>query len=133
MPKTNEEVLFIIHWIFKRHDNGILLGPFTKENCPFPCVHFSSLFTVPRSDLRARTVCHLSSPRRGVSVNDCISEEAKAVSSIQFKEVAKFVHGLGFDARLWLVDAKDAYYRLPIKKKYWKYMGIKCFDSITAV
>ena len=130
MPKTNEEVLFITHWIFKRYDNGILLGPFTEENCPFPYVHFSPLFTVPRPDLRARTVCHLSSPKRGVSVNDCIPDDAKVVSYIQFREVAEFVYNLGVDAQLWLVDAKDAYYRLPIKRKYWKYMGIKFFDYI---
>ena len=107
-----------------------MLGPFTEETCPFPYVHFSPLFTVPRPDLRVRTVCHLSSPKKGVSVNDCIRDDAKAVQYIQFKEVAKFVHSLGYDARLWLVDAKDAYYRVPIKKKYWKYMGIKIFKFI---
>ena len=29
-----------------------------------------------------------------------------------------------------MVDAKDAYYRIPIKRKYWKYMGIKWFGLI---
>ena len=106
------------------------MGPFTKENCHFPYVYFSPLFTVPKPNLRARTVCHLSAPKNGTSVNACIPQEAKNVRYILFSDVAKFVYNLGFDARLWLVDAKDAYYRVPIKKKYWKYMGIKWFDYI---
>ena len=37
---------------------------------------------------------------------------------------------MGYDARLWVVDAKEAFYRVPIQRKYWKYMGIKWFGII---
>ena len=37
---------------------------------------------------------------------------------------------MGYDARLWVVDAKDAFYRVPIKQRYWRYMGIKWFGLI---
>ena len=40
------------------------------------------------------------------------------------------MYDLGFDAKLWVVDAKEAFYRVPIKSKYWKYMGIKWFGII---
>ena len=40
------------------------------------------------------------------------------------------MYDLGYDARLWVVDAKDAYYRVPIKQQYWKYMALKWFGLI---
>ena len=129
--KTSQEDQYsIAQWIVERHASGILLGPFTDDTCPFDNVHFSPLFTVPKPDLKKRIVAHLSFPRWGVSVNDCIHDDAKAVQYILFREVCKFVYDLGYDARLWVVDAKDAYYRVPIKKKYWRYMGIKYFGMI---
>ena len=130
LPKTAHETIQESNWIAKRHKNGILLGPFSPENCPFQNVHFSPLFTVPKPNLRSRTVCHLSSPRKGTSVNACIPDECKKVKYLSFQDVCQFVHDLGVGAYLWLVDAKDAYYRVPIKKKYWKYMGIRWFNNI---
>ena len=130
IPVSDDQQLAITRWIVKRHAAGILLGPFTTQNCPFKKLHFSPLFTVPKPDALWRIVAHLSSPRWGVSVNDCIYKEAKDVSYIYFTEVAEFVHSLGYDARLWVIDAKDAYYRVPIKKQYWRYMAIKWFGII---
>ena len=130
LKTSQEEQWDITHWIIKRHASGILLGPFTEDNCPFDNVNYAPLFTVPKPDGTKRVVAHLSFPRWGTSVNDCISDAANAVRYIYFSEVAKFVYDLGYDARLWVVDAKDAYYRVPIKKKYWRYMGIKWFGVI---
>ena len=106
------------------------MGLFTDETNPYPNLHFSPLFTVLKPDFVQRVVCHLSYPSWGTSVNDCIPEHYKSVSYIQFAEVAKFVYDLGYDARLWVVDAKEAFYRVPVNKKYWKYMGIKWFGII---
>ena len=130
IPVTETGILEITRWIIKRHISGILLGPFTDATCPFEDLHFSPLFTVLKPDFAQRVVCHLSYPTWGTSVNDCIPDEAKAVSYISFAQVAKFVYSLGYGAQLWVVDAKEAFYRVPIKKKYWKYMGIKWFGII---
>ena len=130
LSSDKDEQLDITKWLVKRHASGVLLGPFAEDNCPVDGVRVSPLFTVPKPDFTRRTVAHLSYPKNGISINDCIDEAAKAVSYISFVEVAKFVYDLGYDARLWVVDAKDAYYRVPIKKQYWKYMGIKWFGFI---
>ena len=123
-------ILEITRWIIKRHASGILLGPFTSDNCPFSDVHFSLLFTVLKPDFVQRVVCHLSYPNWGTSVNDCILEDYKHVTYITFAQVARFVYDLGYDARLWIVDAKEAFYRVPVKSKYWKYIGFKWFGII---
>ena len=130
LKSSQQEQLDTTYWLVDKHKLGILLGPFTEETCPFPDVVYSPLFTVPKPDGKRRIVAHLSYPTWGVSVNDCINEDAKAVQYILFTQVAEFVYNLGYDARLWVVDAKDAYYRIPIKRKYWKYMGIKWFGLI---
>ena len=130
IPTTSHEKLDITLWLDKRHAAGQLLGPFTEDTCPYKDAHFSPVFTVSKPDFGTRIVGHLSFPHWGVSVNDCIDELAKHVTYILFVEVAKFVYDLGYDARLWVVDAKDAYYRIPIKEKYWKYMAIKWLGFI---
>ena len=130
LPTTESDDFEITQWIVKRHASGILLGPFTEESCPFPQLYFAPLFTVAKPLFKRRVVGHLSWPRKGVSVNDCIDPAAKAVSYILFTELAKFIYDLGPGAFLWVVDAKDAYYRVPIKSKFWKYMAIKWFGVI---
>ena len=130
IPVSTDQQLSITRWLVKRHAAGILLGPFTAENCPFKQLYYSPVFTVPRPDALWRVVAHLSSPRWGVSINDCIPKESKEVAYIYFTELARFIHELGYDARLWVIDAKDAYYRILIKERYWKYMAIKWFGLI---
>ena len=130
IPTTPQEQLDITLWLVKRHDAGQLLGPFTDETCPIKDVHFSPVFPVPKPDYTSRIVAHLSYPHWGISVNDCIDELSKQVSYILFVQVAQFVYELGYDARLWVVDAKDAYYRIPIKEAYWKYMAIRWLGMI---
>ena len=110
---------------------GILLGPFLPDTIPYATIFIAPLWTRIKPNFKRRVVCHLSNPKKwGVSVNDCINPAAKAVQYITFVELCQFVYDLGYDARLWVVDAQDAYYRVPIKEQYWKYMGIKWFGVI---
>ena len=122
---TVEDEMEVTKWIKKRHDGGILLGPWPVGKCPIKGLHYSPLFTVPKPDGSSRIVAHLSYPRWGTSVNDCIDEAAKRVQYISLPEVARRIYNMGYDARIWVVDAKDAYYRVPIPSHYWRYMAIK--------
>ena len=131
VPTTVPQDLSITNWIVKCHQKGFLLGPFQDELLPYDVVYTSPLFTVSKPDFKRRVVCNLSHPKfNGVSVNDCIDPAAKAVQYISFVELCLFVYELGYDARLWIVDAQDAYYRVPIKEKYWKYMGIRWYGYV---
>ena len=131
IPTVESQDIFITNWIVKCHKKGFLLGPFTASNCPFKNLIFAPLFTVLKPDFKQRIVCNLShGSKDGNSVNDCINPSATSVRYISFKEVASFVHALGPNAYLWIVDAQDAYYRVPIKQKYWRYFAIKWFGFI---
>ena len=126
IPTVLSQDIFITNWILKCHAKGFLLGPFTESNCPIKNLYFSPLFTVLRPDFRQRVVCDLSHGKKeGGSINDCIVPFATEVQYISFVAVATFVHALGPGAYLWIVDAQDAYYRVPIKRKYWHYLAIK--------
>ena len=108
-----------------------MLGPFTVANCPIKQLVFAPIFTVLKPNFKQRIVVDMSySKGDGISVNDCVVQEAKDVVYISFVQVAQFVYDLGYDARLWIVDAQDAYYRVPIKPKYWRYNAIKWFGFI---
>lgn len=130
LPTDKWMDIAITNWVIKCANKGFLLGPFTADNCPFDRLFFSPLFAVPKPDLSWRIINHLSYPKFGVSVNDLLSDEAKHVQYIRFTEVCSFVYKLGKGAKLWVVDAKDAYYRVPIKRQYWQYMGIKWYGYI---
>ena len=130
LPTTLKMDEWITNWILKSVTKGFLLGPFTEQTVPIKNLVYSPLFAVPKPDLTWRIICHLSHPRRwGVSVNDMIDDVYKHVTYMSFTELVKFVYDLGHDARIWAVDAKDAYYRVPIKSKYWRYMGIKWYGK----
>ena len=49
----------------------------------------------------------------------------KTVQYVSFREVVNLVNNAGKGAYIFLIDAQDAYYRVPIQKEDWKYMGIK--------
>ena len=96
IPVSEASQFAITRWLLKRHAAGILLGPFTVDTCPYPDLHFSPLFTVLRPDALLRVVQHLSFPKWGISVNDCIQEEAKEVSYMYFTDIAEFIYTLGY-------------------------------------
>ena len=128
LPTSVGQDIAITNWIVKCHKKGFLLGPFTDDTLPYTVVYLAPLFTVIKPDWKKRIVCNLSHPKRwGISVNDCIDQAAKTVQYISFVELCRFIYDLGYDARLWVVDAQDAYYRVPIKERYWRYMGIRWF------
>ena len=49
----------------------------------------------------------------------------KTVQYIRFKEVVNLVNNAGPGAFIFLIDAQDAYYRVPTHPDDWKFMGIK--------
>ena len=120
----------ITNWIVAGIGKGHVIGPFTAKNNPFTNYVISPLFTVPKAvdDIvkRHRIIHHLSaSGTNGISVNDVVPDTWKHVQYTTFKEVVKLAYELGPGAYIWTVDAQDAYYRVPIKKKFWPFMGFK--------
>ena len=130
IPLTAEVQLAITEWLAKGISKGFILGPFEGGTCPVSNLVCSPLFAVEKPPLngvkRWRPIQHLSYPREdwGVSINDLIDPKSKEVHYTSFYDVLKLVVNVGPYGYLWVVDAQDAYYRVPIKSKYWKYFGV---------
>ena len=82
-------------------------------------------FDLADEDKKWRAIHHLSHPRTGGSLNAGLQEEWTTVQYVQFREVVRMVQHLGVGAKLWTVDAKDAYLRVPIKADCIKFL---CFQ-----
>ena len=125
----------ITNWVASGLVKGHVIGPYSKSRIPFADYVISPLFTVPKpsDDLvkKHRIIHHLSYDVDGEesSVNDILEENWKHVSYTKFTEVVELASALGPGAYLWTVDAQDAYYRVPIKRKYWHLMGFKWLNQ----
>ena len=135
LPLIKQFKIAIAHWLVKRVNKGYILGPFRVGEAVAKGVvdslHCSPLFAVFKPKevdyiKQVRPIQHLSYPKKGgISVNDLIDDSWKRVSYTSFKEVVRLVQAVGKGGYIWTIDLQDAYYRLPVKKKYWHLMGIK--------
>ena len=122
---TKEEKRGISEWIVKGINKGYINGPFDLDFDFGWKIKIAPLFTVPKP-VGIRPIVHLSYKGSALySINDLIVEELATVQYIAFKEVVHLVQSQGVGAWLFVVDAQDAYYRVPIHKSDYQYMGIK--------
>ena len=128
IPLNNKEKNAIRDWFIKGRIKGYICGPF-DDNYKFPWpLHISPLFVVPKPlKDEYRPICHLSHKQNEnqYSVNDILSEDEKHVQYVQFKEIVEMMLNAGKNAYMWTIDAQDAYYRVPIHRDDYKYMGLK--------
>ena len=118
----------ISDWIVKGVNKGYIAGPYDLDY-KFPWqLHCSPLFVVPKPGFRKyRPIVHLSWKQYGkyFSVNELLCEYMKTVQYIKFKQVVNLVNNAGHRAYIFLIDAQDAYYRVPIHPDDFKYNGLK--------
>ncbi|MCP4478643.1 MAG: hypothetical protein GY818_11175 [Planctomycetaceae bacterium] len=136
LPTTVEQKLRVTEWIVDKREKGALWGPWRDISEMPDCLdglRVSPLGTVKKgvhlgkdwTTREWRVIHHLSHPKGGVSVNSSIDDEFKLVSYVKFRMVVFMIWLLGPGALLWTIDAKDAYLRVPIKQKCYKFMGCK--------
>ena len=125
---TYHEKQAITEWLLKGVGKGFICGPFDLDfNFPWP-LHCSPLFVVPKPGFRKyRPIVHLSWKQFGYmrSINELLCEYMKTVTYISFREVVNLVNNAGKGAFIFLIDAQDAYYRVPIHPSDFKYNGLK--------
>ena len=136
MEMSHKQRSAITEWVVKGVNRGYIAGPFTLDfKFPFK-LHTSPLFVVPKPTLNEwRTIAHASyrGKQRGFSVNDLIKPEQKKVRYVSVKEIVRMIRAAGKNACIWVVDAEDAYYRLPVHPSQYKYLGLKwlrAYDDI---
>ena len=118
----------ISKWVEKYHGKKFMAGPFDlNHKFTFGKLFVATLFVVPKPDGSWRPLVHLSycAPGKMFSINDCLCEYMKTVQYVSFREVLQLVNNAGQGAYIFLVGAEEAYYRVPVRKEDWKFMGIK--------
>ena len=125
---TNKQKHAIRDWFKKGIEKGYIAGPFDPDyDFPWP-LHISPLFVVPKPlKDEYRPIAHLSHTKypTDYSVNDILNEADKHVKYVQFQEIVEMMLNAGRNAYMWTIDAQDAYYRIPIHRSEYKYMGLE--------
>ena len=131
IPIDTKTGVAICEMLVKGVKKGFVSGPYTSRvHLPHYInnLHLSPIFGVKQSD-KIRPIHHLSFPKKSTrntrSVNDVLYQKWKTVQYTTFLEVVRMVYVAGKGSYLYMADAKDAYYRLPIQKADHCLMGIK--------
>ena len=118
----------ILQWLHKGVDKGYIAGPYSKDH-EFPwTLHCAPIFVVPKPGFRKfRPIVHLSWKQfdHMFSINELLCEHMKTVQYVSFLEVVNLVNNAGKDAYIFLIDAQDAYYRVPISPEDFRYNGLE--------
>ena len=126
MTTVQEEA--ITEWVRKGLKKRFIVGPFDLDyKFSFGQLYLAPLFVIPKPNGTWRTIVHLSFKLSQYlyTINELLYPHMKTVQYIRFKEVVELVNRAGKGAWLFLIDAQDAYYRVPIHPSDWKYMGIR--------
>ena len=128
IPLDPPEKQAITDWVTRGVRRAYICGPYTLDyNFPWDlkCAPF---FVIPKPEKgKYRPIVHLSWTAWGkfYSVNDLIVEHMRTVKYITLREVVELINSAGKDAHVFVVDAQDAYYRVPIHPDDFQYMGLK--------
>ena len=128
IPLSGAEKIGVSEWILKGTEKGFISGPFDLDHeFDFGKLFLAPVFVVPKPNGTWRPIVHLSYKGKSYifCINDLLCEYMKTVQYIRFREVVNLVNNAGPGAYIFLVDAQDAYYRVPTHPDDWKYMGIK--------
>ena len=104
---------------------GQIEGPYKLSNIPltkYP-IHTSPLSCKLKSSGKPMMLIDESAPL-GASINSEILDEDKSVSYSDFSDLCNLLLRVGPRGWLWIVDAVDAYYRIPIQDRFKHLFGI---------
>ena len=128
IPLSGAEKQGVSDWIYKGTQKGFISGPFDLNyKFKFGKLFLAPVFVVPKPNGTWRPIVHLSycSLYAHYCINDLLCKYMKTVQYVRFKEVVNLVNNAGPGAFIFLIDAQDAYYRVPTHPLDWRFMGIK--------
>ena len=128
IPLSGAEKMGVSEWILKGTKKGFISGPFDLNyKFKFNKLFLAPVFVVPKPNGTWRPIVHLSYKKwfAKYAINDLLYDYMKTVQYIRFREVVNLVNNAGPGAYIFLIDAQDAYYRVPTHPDDWQYMGIK--------
>ena len=92
-------------------------------------IHLSPIACKLKPSGKAMMLIDESSPKNH-SINSEIEQLAKYVRYISFEDLCKLLERIGPRGWLWVVDAVDAYYRIPINKRFYHLFGVEWLNRI---
>ena len=127
-PKIDKEIEFhVTKKLIEHIKQGQIEGPFSKEELPYK-VFVSPIYGDRKPSGKIRIIINLSAPL-GDSVNSGISDENSTVHYPKFKDICQLVRNVGVNGYLWSIDAKDAYYSVPIHRKFYPLFAVKWLNK----
>ena len=137
LPMTIGQKLRFTQWAIDQHGTGACWGPFAPDGSDVPdqlkgyrvhpqgMVRKGNHFGVADKDKKWRPINHLSHPRGEICTNSQVKPEWATVTYMQFKEIVELAEFAGPHAKIWAVDAKDAFLRVPVKIACMRFMAFK--------
>ena len=121
IPIDGPTAVAICELMQKGVKKGFISGPYTdKAHLPkiVSDLHISPIFGIKQPN-KIRPIHHLSFPKnkrndQDMSVNDMLRDELKTAQYTSFREVIELILKAGRNSYLFILDAQDAYYRVPI-------------------
>ncbi len=130
-----QEEIDITRQLIELHSRGIILGPFTKHNDPFNIIP-SPIFPLtklhPDGSLKKLRIVHnLSYIGNGlISINEPFTKEQRTLTMQTLQTCAGIAILIGRKEKMWVVDQKDAFYSVRLKKEAWKLMGFEWLNRL---
>lgn len=120
LPMTEEGKRHVRMEIEDRLQSGRLVQVNSPREIKLVC---SPIGTVPKpNSSKLRTIHHLSHPRRGLSINEGISEEKSAIQYDSLDQLIEFIR-CNPGAKLWKADLREAFRTITIGKSQSRLMG----------
>ena len=111
---------------------GQLRGPYDllRHQLSFEYkIHTSPISAKLKPSGKAIMLVDESAPK-GDSINSAIDPDDKCVTYTDFKQLCALLKRIGKNGWIWVIDAVDAYYRIPIHKRFHHLFGIVWLNKL---
>ena len=110
---------------------GQLKGPYPLNKLPKHKykIHLSPIAAKLKPSGKAMILVDESAPQND-NINSAINPKDKTVKYSTFLQLCELLLRIGNRGWIWIVDAVDAYYRIPIQERFHHLFGIKWLNKI---
>ena len=120
---------FVTSAIADELSKGYMIGPFTKDTCPFPIYRLNGIGVVHgKYSGKKRLILDLSGPHGNPehdSLNSLICKEDYSLSYVRIDDAIAIIKRLGKGCYMNKLDIRDAFKNLPIHPRLWHLHGLE--------
>ena len=124
-------ILKVTEKLLKHLKSGHFRGPYALDELPilFDTIHTSPIAAKFKSSGKVMILVDASAPKSH-NINSEIPQHFKSTKYSSFDDLCYLLIRIGPYGWIWVVDAVDAYYRIPIHKKFQHLFGINWLGKI---